>query len=198
MPHRKIILMSIFTALAVAVGQDPIPNVELVSATIFLSGVMLGAKYGLAVGAMATFLFSFFNAYGPASPPLLMAQILSMMLTGLSGGVLKNFFGPHVPPAWLLGLAGLALTFVYDLLTTVSSIFVLKTGWPGFLTAIATGALFFLLHQISNTLIFTLLLPTLIRRLRQLAVLQSFSPIVKTISPPELQPSVRFIAERKP
>jgi hypothetical protein len=198
MPHRKIILMSIFTALAVAVGQDPIPNVELVSATIFLSGVMLGAKYGLAVGAIATFLFSFFNAYGPAAPPLLMAQMLGMMLAGLGGGLLQNFFGPRVPPGWLLGLIGLTLTFIYDLLTTLSSIVVLKTGWSGFWTAVATGALFFLLHQISNALIFALLLPTFIRRLRQLTILQSFSPIVKTISPPELQPSVRFTAERKP
>jgi len=198
MPHRKIILMSIFTALAVAVGQDPIPNVELVSATIFLSGVMLGARYGLAVGAIATFLFSFFNAYGPASPPLLIAQIFSMMLTGFSGGLIRNFFDPRVPPAWLLGLIGLTLTFVYDLLTTLSSIVVLKTGWPGFGAALATGSLFFLVHQISNTLIFALLLPTLIRRLRQLTILQSFSPIGKTISPPELQPSVRFTAERKP
>jgi hypothetical protein len=197
MPHRKIILMAIFIALAVAVGQDPIPNVELVSATIFLSGLMLGAKYGLAVGAMATFLFSFFNAYGPASPPLLMAQILGMMLTGLSGGLMQNLFGPRVPPAWLLGLTGLTLTFIYDLLTTISSIFVLKTGWPGFIAAIATGALFFLLHQISNTVIFALLLPTLVRRLRQLTILQSFSPIAKTISSPALQPSVRFTAERK-
>jgi hypothetical protein len=197
MPHRQIILMSIFIALAVAVGQDPIPNVELVSATIFLSGVMLGAKYGVAVGAIATFLFSFFNAYGPAAPPLLIAQMFGMMLTGLSGGLVQKFFGPAGPPAWFLGLAGLMLTFVYDLLTTVSSIFILKTGWPGLIAAIATGFLFFLLHQISNTLIFALFLPTLIRRLRQSALLQSFSPIAKTITPPELQPSVRFTAERK-
>jgi len=191
MSHRKIILMAVFTALAVAIGQDPFINIELVSATIFLSGFVLGAKCGLVIGAMAMFLFSSFNMFGPPSPPLLVAQILSMMLTGLSGGLLQNFFKPRVPPAWLLGLAGWALTFVYDLLTTVSSIFILKTGWPGFLAALATGAFFFMLHQISNTAIFALLLPVLIRRLRQLTILQSLTSNSKTLSPRELQPSVQ-------
>jgi hypothetical protein len=189
--------MAIFIAIAVAIGQDPIPNVEFVSATIFLSGLMLGVKRGIVVGAIATFLFSSFNAYGPASPPLLIAQMFGMMLFGLAGGCFRNFFGPRLPSIWLLGAAGFALTFVYDLLTTLGSTVVVETGWPGFLTAIATGFYFFLLHQASNAVIFASLLPTLWRRLRQLAILQTPLPMAKTIPPPELQPSLSIPAERK-
>jgi hypothetical protein len=165
MRHRHIILIAIFVALAVAIGQDPIPNVELVSATIFLSG-MMQEQNGVLVGAMATFLF-FFNAYGPAAPPLLVAQITSMMLVGLAGGWVR-FLGRANSSAWLLGFAGWALTFVYDLLTTLSSTIIVATG-RRVLTAVAFGLLFLLLHQASNLLIFALVLPYLLRRLRPAA-----------------------------
>jgi uncharacterized membrane protein len=197
--YRNLILMAIFIALAVAVGQDPFPNLELVSATIFLSGMVLGARRGLIVGAIAEFLFSSFNAYGPAAPPLLIAQMLSMMLVGLAGGFVQNIYGPRIPPAWLLGVAGFTLTFVYDLLTTLSYIIIVQTGIPGFLTSVATGFYFFLLHQISNTVIFAFLLPVLLRRLRQLPVLQAGlppqraaleRPPAKTLPRHDLQPSM--------
>ncbi len=197
MRHRHIILIAIFIALAVAVGQDPIPNVELVSATIFLSGMMLGAKNGVLVGAMATFLFSFFNAYGPAAPPLLVAQIISMMLVGLAGGWMRHLWGEQIPPAWLLGFAGWALTFVYDLLTTLSSIIIVATGRTGFITAVASGFYFFLLHQASNLLIFALVLPYLLRRLRRLPVFRDALPTAHKIQQRELQPSISLEAENQ-
>jgi hypothetical protein len=201
--YRHLILMAIFIALAVAVGQDPFPNIELVSATIFLSGMVLGARRGLIVGVVAEFLFSSFNAYGPAAPPLLIAQMLSMMLAGVTGGFVQNIFSPRIPPAWLLGITGFALTFVYDLLTTLSTIVIVKTGLPGFLTAVATGFYFFLLHQISNTIIFAFLLPVLVRRLRQLPVLQAGlpqqkaaleRPAAKILPRHDLQPSMSLEA----
>jgi hypothetical protein len=126
-----------------------------------------------------------------------------MMLIGVSGGFVQNLFGSRVPPAWLLALAGFSLTFVYDLLTTLSTIVIVKTGVPGFLTAVATGFYFFLLHQISNTAIFAFLLPVLLRRLRQLPVLQTGSPPqraalerppAKTLPRHDLQPSMRLEA----
>jgi hypothetical protein len=194
--YRNLILMAIFIALAVAVGQDPFPNLELVSATIFLSGMVLGARRGLIVGVVAEFLFSSFNAYGPAAPPLLIVQMFSMMLAGVAGGFVQKVFGTRVPPAWLLGITGFALTFVYDLLTTLSAIIIVKTGIPGFLTAVATGFYFFLLHQISNTIIFAFLLPILLRRLRQLPVLQAGLPPAKTSPRHDLQPSMSLEAGR--
>jgi uncharacterized membrane protein len=188
--YRNLILMAIFIALAVAVGQDPFPNLELVSATIFLSGMMLGAKRGLIVGVVAEFLFSSFNAYGPAAPPLLIAQMLSMMLAGVTGGLVQTLYKPRIPPAWLLALIGFALTFVYDLLTTLSTIVIVKTGVSGFLTVVVTGFYFFLVHQISNTAIFAFLLPVLLRRLRQLPILQAELPPAKTLPRHNLQPSM--------
>ena len=60
---RVLVVMAIFIALAIAGGLVliAVPNVELLSATVFLAGYMLGAVRGAVVGAIAEFLYSFFN-----------------------------------------------------------------------------------------------------------------------------------------
>jgi hypothetical protein len=191
--------MAIFTALAVAGGLvlAQIPNVELVTAIIFLSGMMLGVGSGAVIGAVAEFLYSSFNPYGLAAPPLLIAQMISMMLVGAAGGFVRNLFGRRFPPAWLLGLLGFALTFVFDLLTTLSFTIVVGSGLAGFLAAVTFGVYFYLAHQASNLLIFGLLLPILLRQLRQLPVFHEAVPIAKTLQRPDPQPSLGFQAERK-
>lgn len=196
--HREITLMAIFIALANAGGLflAQFPNIELVTVIIFLGGVLLGVVRGIIIGAVAEFLYSFFNPYGVAAPPLLAAQVISMAFAGASGGLMRNFFGQQ-PPIGLLGFAGFSLTFVFDLLTTLSFTVSLGSGLAGFLAAATFGFYFYLAHQISNTLIFVLLLPILLRHLRQLTVLQAFLPIAKTISRPELQLSLGFPPERK-
>jgi len=198
MHPREIILMAVFIALAIAGGLflAQFPNIELVTVTIFLGGMILGIGRGVIIGAIAEFLYSFFNPYGVAAPPLLIAQVMSMALAGAAGGVMRNLFGHRQPPMWLLGLAGFALTFVFDLLTTLSFTVFIGSGLAGLFAAVIFGIYFYIAHQVSNTLIFALLLPILLRRLRQLTVLQAFSPVVKTVPQPELQP-IGFSTERK-
>jgi hypothetical protein len=196
---RDLILMAIFIALAVAGGlvMAQIPNVELVSVTIFLSGMLLGIGRGIVVGAVAEFLYSSFNPYGVAAPPLLIAQVISMMLIGAAGGVIKNLYGSRVPPVWLLGLAGFLLTFIFDLLTTLSFTVVVGSGLAGFLTAVAFGLYFYLAHEASNALAFGLMLPLLLRQLRHLPFFQPAVPIAKTLQRRDLQPSLSLQAERE-
>ena len=196
---RDIIFAAIFIALAVGGGlaMAQFPNVELITAAIFLSGMMLGVGFGVVVGAVAEFLYSFFNPYGLAAPPLLIAQVISMMLVGATGGLVRNLFGQRCPPAWVLGLIGWALTFIFDLLTTLSFTIVVGSGIAGFFAAIAIGFYFYLAHQVSNLLIFALLLPVLFRHLRQLPVFNTAIPIVKSLQHPHPQPSLSLPAERK-
>jgi hypothetical protein len=196
--HREIILMAIFIALAIAGGLflAQLPNIELVTVTIFLSGMALGVMRGAVVGAVAEFLYSLFNPYGVAAPPLLAAQAISMALAGVAGGVIRNFLSAPRPPVWLLGLAGFSLTFVFDLLTTLSFTVLVGSGLAGFFAAVAFGLYFYIAHQVSNTLIFVLLLPVLWRRLRPLFGSRTILPAVQTLQQPELQPSLPFSAER--
>lgn len=196
---REIILMAIFIALAIAGGLilAQFPNIELVTIVIFLSGLILGASRGLVVGAVAEFLYSFFNPYGVAAPPLLIAQVISMALAGVAGGLLKFLINHRLPPIWLLGIIGFSLTFIFDLLTTASITFFIGTGMAGFWAAVTWGLYFYIAHQVSNTLLFALLLPVLWRRLRQIPALQTFSLKTPSLRNQALQPSPSFIVEEK-
>ena len=174
---RKLILTAIFIALAIASGlaRIQLPNVEFLTVTFFLAGFLLGIARGIFVGATAEFLYSSFNPYGPAAPPLLVAQVLSMALAGAAGGFAGKFYKTRTPPFWLCGACGFILTAIFDLNTTLSFTLFIDGSWQGLLTAISFGAPFYFAHVGTNTLIFSLLLPILIPRLRTLAIFRNLS-----------------------
>jgi hypothetical protein len=176
-PLRKLILTAIFIALAIAGGLALIqlPNVEMVTVAVFLAGFLLGIARGVFVGGVAEFLYSFFNPYGVPAPPLLVAQVFSMALAGGAGGFLGKFYKTRTPPFWLLGVCGGLLTLLFDLNTTLGFTLFIESPWQGLMAAVAFGAPFYLTHIGTNTLIFTMLLPILIPRLRTLAIFRNLS-----------------------
>ena len=176
MPNvRPLVLTAIFIALAIAGGLAliAIPNVELITVTVFLAGFMLGAWRGMMVGAIAEFLYSFFNPYGVAAPPVLIAQVLSMALAGCGGSGLRFFCRERIPAAWLCALSGLLLTLIFDLATTVGFLLITDQGLAGMLAALTFGLYFYLTHLTSNTLLFAVLLPILIPRLQTLTIFRN-------------------------
>ena len=152
----------ILAGLAVAMNHAlaPIPNVELTSLTIFLSGVLLGSMGGALTGAAATVAFSVTNPMGAAAPPLLLAQVLGYGLWGAAGGRVRA--APGALPAALLAAA---LTLVFQAL--VNAALLVVSGLPP--EAILVPAVpFVALHVGSNAVIFGALLPQLVPRLQPL------------------------------
>ena len=172
---RTLVVMAIFIALAIAGGLVLIgvPNVELVTLTIFLAGYMLGAARGAVVGAVAEFLYSFFNPYGTAAPPLLFAQVLSLTCCGLGGGWVRMLARGRNPPAWLFGICGLLVTLLFDAATTASTLLVTQQGLAGLIAALTFGFYFYVAHLISNTALFAVLLPVIIPRLQTLTIFRN-------------------------
>jgi uncharacterized membrane protein len=164
---RWIARAGTFTALSVALGYLLvfIPNVELISASIFASGWLFGSSVGLTVGALSFAIFSFFNPLGASLPPLLLAQIVGGMLLGATGGFLKSFLSgvPLIAKGIVLGIGGGLLTLVYDVITNIGG-FIAFTTEKTFLAYLAAGIAFSLLHIFSNTLIFALLLFPVLNR----------------------------------
>jgi hypothetical protein len=148
----------------------PVPNVEMITAAIFLSGLWMGPRYGLAIGVTAEAIFSLSNPMGFPPPPLLVAQALGMGLAGWAGGMLRRLVAriPFYRSPWtghlVLAAAGLTLTLIFDLLTTLS--FPLAAGFsPGQIKiALALGLPFVAVHIGVNTLIFALILPVILAR----------------------------------
>jgi hypothetical protein len=162
---RRALLASLLVAVAVSLGYAlaAVPNVELMTLTVFVSGFLLGPKFGVGVGAASMLLFSMFNPMGAALPPLLLAQAVGQAVVGFSGGVL----GPRVaraPRKWptfvVAGSLGFFLTLFYDVATNVGAYFVIAgekniSNLPKF---VAGGILFVSIHIVWNTMIFGLML----------------------------------------
>ena len=61
---RRALLASLLVAVAVSLGYvlAAVPNVELMTVTVFVSGFLLGPKFGVGIGAASVVLFSVFKS----------------------------------------------------------------------------------------------------------------------------------------
>jgi uncharacterized membrane protein len=179
--------MACFIAIILAVGflkhfLIAIPNVELVTMTIFLAGYILGSLKGTIIGVVAEFLYSILSPYGIASLPLLLAQMLAMGIVGYWGGLLFRFhkkFKNEIVKIFSLGLAGFFLTVLFDILTTLSfSIFMAESIpkiFASFVASFTIGLPFSITHILLNTIIFMTLLPLICRALIKIEYFKTIS-----------------------
>ncbi|UCF06751.1 MAG: hypothetical protein JSV33_06915 [bacterium] len=166
---RKLILTALFTVLSVVLGYllAAVPNVELITLTVFLSGIFLGRRLGALVGCLSILIYSLFNPFGPALPPLVIAQAAGFALVGWTGGALQRLrISGDRESVLISACAGLLLTFVYDLLTTVATA-VIALGGSGFLRGFGgvfiAGLIFMAIHAVSNTVIFGVAVTPILR-----------------------------------
>jgi hypothetical protein len=171
---RLISYNGVFIALVLAMGYALayIPNFELVTMLIFLSGYYLGIKNGLLIGFLGEFLFSALNPMGSGLifPPMLIAQVLAMGIVGLTGGIIgktmskKEFKKGYIA---VFGGAGLILTLIYDMF--VSLAYPLSAGFDIHQTIamLLSGVLFSALHLVTNFIVFTTILPLICIRLNR-------------------------------
>jgi hypothetical protein len=162
--------MGAFIALGVALGYAfiAVPNVELITACIFISGYILGIKEGFAVGLVTEAIYSGLNPYGMAAPPIFIAQILSMAVIGTMGGIIGN----HHPKKRLafhiiLGLTGFMGTLIFDTLTTLSYTLFIELSRETLIGSFIYGLGFYITHLLSNTIIFLTVVPVVITTLER-------------------------------
>jgi hypothetical protein len=158
---RKTLLAVLLVAVTVALGAAlaGVPNVELMTITVFISGFLLGHRLGAFVGGAAMALHSVFNPLGAALPPLLAAQIMAFAVVGATGalvgpalsGVRRRYVA--MPAA---GVVGLVLTLFYQVLSNTGA-FLAITGEnapSNLFKFIAAGIAFTAMHLVWNTALF--------------------------------------------
>jgi len=167
---RRALLACLLVAVAVSLGfaLAGIPNVELVTLVVFVSGFLLGPAYGAGVGALSAVLFSLFNPLGAALPPLVASQAVGQTVVGVMGGLT----GPLLARFRSRGIArlaaggiGLALTFLYDVMTNVGAYATIagEKSIEGLGKFVAAGILFVVLHIVWNTMLFAAALVAILR-----------------------------------
>jgi len=177
----RISLIATFTALAIVLGYAMayIPNIEVFTLMIFLSGFIMSKKEGAIIGLLSASIFTFFNPFGPSPPPLFIYQLIHYSLTGISGGLAKDFmlnrkfFKPkedlYVYQVMVIfGVIGGILTFLFDILSTLFGGFTVSTSIDYFIASYLFGIVFTTVHLIGNILVFVFLLPGLIQIIMKL------------------------------
>ncbi|MDB9722967.1 hypothetical protein OAA83_03455 [Candidatus Marinimicrobia bacterium] len=173
MELNNLVRASIFCALAIGMGFSLIlvPNIELITVIVFMSGLMLGLRWGALVGGTAIFIYSGLNPMGSglSFPPLFFMQIIGMAITGFIGGLFKSFFllkKTSMISLISLGFLGFFCTFIYDFLTLISYPLSAGLGMSGIMAALVKGIGFTLLHEISNVIVFIVTVPKVIKYLK--------------------------------
>jgi uncharacterized membrane protein len=170
---KKICLMALFVSAGVSLGfaLAQLPNVELVTATIFLSGYFLGIKEGILVGILTEALYSLLSPYGLAAPPLFLAQIVSMGAAGAAGALFHQHQSKiKINGSIQLGIIGFGVTLLFAVLTTLSFVLLIEFSIHRLIGSFFYGLGFYITHLATNTLIFALLIPVIIKGLDKLKI----------------------------
>jgi len=171
----RIALVSTFTALAIVLGYllAYIPNIELFTLTIFLSGFILGKRDGMIVGFLSSLIFCFFNPLGASPLPLLAFQLTHYSLTGLLGALTNDVLNKRsfftfdedlykVPVMVIFGILGAIITISFQVFSSLVNVFTFYDSIEEFLPYFVIGIPFTIIHIIGNTLGFIFILPGLI------------------------------------
>lgn len=177
----RIALTGIFIALSIVLGYMLIyiPNIELITAMIFLSGFIIGKKEGLVVGAFSSFIFCFLNPMGASQLPLLTVQVVYYSLVGLIGALThdlvknKSFYKPKddlyvYQVMGILGVLGGIMTIIYSIFSELAGFITISAPGVPFSAYFLIGVPWTILHVIGNVLGFVFILPGLIQIIHNL------------------------------
>lgn len=162
-PTQRAAIVAVFTAACVASNflLIGVVNVKFMDLIVFIAGFIFGPLIGASVGILTWMVYGTINPYG-FSLPILMATSIGESLYGIAGGLL-GARSPRVVSLTLstsvkFAIIGFLLTFIYDLMTNVTS--GLTAGIP-ITVALLSGIPFAIVHEFSNALFFFIGAPPL-------------------------------------
>lgn len=166
---RKVAFVAIMAATALAgnYALSGVPNVEISSVLVFLSGFLFGSSIGALVGLISMSIYQFWNPWGAFIPPIGIAVIGSTILTGVIGGLLGkrlNFKSNASAQFFWPAILGILSTLFFDTVTNYS--YSITFGVP-FIIALLTGFPFSIIHIPTNGFLFGLLTPPIILAVEQ-------------------------------
>jgi len=162
LPTRHLVLLIVLSALCVGIQLTPRPpNVEFTSLVVFLVGAIFGISFGATLGILVMFINGFFSPWGFAGL-MLPFQVTGMVIVGVGGGLYRRTRVGLYDSASCIEAAvlGAFLTLIYDIITNFGvAVSYMLIGMPislAFVNAVISGALFSVIHVVSNTFVFGL------------------------------------------
>ncbi len=137
---RKPLLIArvgLFSALVYVLswGTLYLPNVNFVFFIVFFAGFLWGAVPGILVGLIGMGLWTAFNPYGPALPPIMIAQVVGAAGSGVVGALFRASRWQWRNP-WVLALSlilsAFLCTIVFHLPVNAVDAWLFQPFWPRF------------------------------------------------------------------
>lgn len=185
---RRTALIASLAALCIGTNYAmlPLPNVKLMDAIVFTTGLFFGVVPGSAVAAIAWLVYGTLNPLG-FSLPILLTVIVSETVYAGAGHLVRRTSArsdmssfTSLERSIIFGAVGLFTTLAYDLITNaVSGLLAYNSVWLGLLTMnvpIPLG----IIHEASNFVFFATITPVLLRLLAKGAVPIEMVTRVKT------------------
>jgi hypothetical protein len=168
-----IAIVSLFAALAVASNYAMLPlyQVKLMDSLVFIAAYLYGWRAGAGVAAITWMVYGSLNPLGAAGFPLLLILIIGEMVFAVAGSLLSNLWNRsldfrvgkrYITRGLLLGVTGLLSAFIYDIWTNAIDGLLIYRSVEGIFIRITTGALFMIVHETSDLLLFIFAVPALI------------------------------------
>lgn len=166
---KGVVLTSMFAAAGAAGGYLLmfVPNVEVLTLFMFVSGYMLGVSKGVSSSIIASFLYFGLNPQGGMFPPLLASQVIGLSFSPLAGSLFHKTLIKFSPSGFakslLIGFYAILATLIFDVLTNIAFPISTGMGLKGVISTLLLGIPFSLMHIISNLLIFLFVAPPLLK-----------------------------------
>jgi hypothetical protein len=143
-----------------------VPNLELGSTVLFVTAYFFGARMAIWSTLIMSLLFGIINPWGAFIPQIWASQVIGWFYIITIGSIMgrqsKN--GRKLEPRkWELSITGAFVTFIFEQITNLG--YSITFGVPFFLAATAAIP-FSAIHIISNTVIFSQVVPMLNSALR--------------------------------
>lgn len=171
---RQLVLLAVLTALCIGIQLTPRPpNIEFTSLIVFLVGSVFGVSFGAALAVLVMLINGFFSPWGFAGL-MLPFQAAGMVMVGVGGGFYRRTRGGSYDAGSCVETAvlGAFLTLAYDIVTNFGvAVSYMLMGVPillAFISAIVSGALFSVIHVVSNTAVFGMIFVPLANTLQKL------------------------------
>lgn len=170
---RKTALIAVLAALCIGTNYVmlPLPNINLMDAIVFTTGLFYGFIPGASVAAIAWLVYGSLNPLGFSAPILLVVIAAEMIYAFVGGRLLHTSFGrPHkeygsVERYLIFGVAGVFATLAYDIITNaVSGLLAYNSIWIGLITMNVPLPLG-VIHAASNFVLFATISPLLLKLL---------------------------------
>jgi hypothetical protein len=168
---RATALIAVLAALCVGSNYAmlPLPNINLMDAIVFTTGLFYGFVPSAAVAAIAWLVYGTLNPLG-FSGPILLVVLGAEMIYSIMGSWLRNTSAGQPKSEYrtverylIFGVVGFFASLSYDLVTNaVSGILAYNSIWMGLLTMnvpIPLG----IIHEASNFVFFATIPPLLLK-----------------------------------